>query len=142
MIYVASSWRNEIQPMVVKFIKEIGEEVYDFKDPANAFHWSEIDEGWNTWAPYQMRDVIMNNPLAEKAYDADYGALVKADTCIMVLPCGASAHLELGIAAGMKKRTAIFLYEGAPTLMYRGIEMLCSWDDLYDFVETIVTEES
>lgn len=32
-IYVASSWRNNRQPDVVKFLRDLGHEVYDFKNP-------------------------------------------------------------------------------------------------------------
>lgn len=48
-IYVASSWRNDIQPQVVETLRKEGFEVYDFKNPEpgnNGFHWSEIDPDW------------------------------------------------------------------------------------------------
>lgn len=32
-IYVASSWRNSFQQDVVKFLRDVGHEVYDFKNP-------------------------------------------------------------------------------------------------------------
>jgi hypothetical protein len=34
-------------------------------------------------------------------------ALDWCDTCVLVLPCGRSAHLELGYAIGQAKTTAI-----------------------------------
>lgn len=45
-IYVASSWRNDFQPTVVKYLREAGYDVYDFKNPPNrsGFAWSSIDE--------------------------------------------------------------------------------------------------
>lgn len=33
MIYVASSWRNQYFPDVVKKLHEFGHEVYDFRNP-------------------------------------------------------------------------------------------------------------
>lgn len=46
-IYVASSWRNKIQPSVVVALREAGHEVYDFRNPREGdtgFHWSDIDQ--------------------------------------------------------------------------------------------------
>ena len=47
-IYVASSWRNEYQQEVVKVLRELGHEVYDFKNPEGrtGFQWSAIDKDW------------------------------------------------------------------------------------------------
>jgi DNA (cytosine-5)-methyltransferase 1 len=45
-IYVASSWRNEQQPEVVKALRDAGHEVYDFRNPSETdkgFAWSDID---------------------------------------------------------------------------------------------------
>lgn len=35
-IYVASSWRNTHQPEVVAKLRELGHEVYDFREPEDA----------------------------------------------------------------------------------------------------------
>lgn len=32
-IYVASSWRNNVQPLVVQTLRVAGLDVYDFKNP-------------------------------------------------------------------------------------------------------------
>lgn len=34
-IYVASSWRNEYQPMIIPVLLSMGHEVYDFRNPPN-----------------------------------------------------------------------------------------------------------
>ena len=44
-IYVASSWRNQYQQRVVSLLRELGHEVYDFRNPSpdnHGFSWSEI----------------------------------------------------------------------------------------------------
>lgn len=52
-------------------------------------------------------------------------ALVAADAVVMVLPCGKSAHLELGWAVGRGKRTAILLDDPVePELMYKMVDYL------------------
>ena len=45
----------------------------------------------------------------------------------MVLPCGKSAHLELGYAVGKGKRTVIFMPEEPER-----------WDVMYNFADQIV----
>lgn len=57
-IYVASSWRNEFFPEVVKTLREAGHEVYDFRNPpsgGHGFKWSEIDPEYMDWSPEQYR---------------------------------------------------------------------------------------
>lgn len=52
-IYVASSWRNTLQPEVVRVLQYDGHEVYDFRNPApgnKGFAWSEIDPEWTGWS--------------------------------------------------------------------------------------------
>lgn len=47
MIYVASSWRNQYYPEVVKRLKAEGHDVYDFRNPPHGgcgFHWTDVDE--------------------------------------------------------------------------------------------------
>ena len=55
----------------------------------------------------------------------DFAAMQRADTFVLVLPCGKSAHLELGWAVGAGKRTAV-LHEDPcePELMYRMVDHL------------------
>ena len=57
-IYVASSWRNTLQPLVVALLKHYGHTVYDFRNPAHGntgFSWSEIDADWQKWSSKQFR---------------------------------------------------------------------------------------
>jgi hypothetical protein len=55
------------------------------------------------------------------------GALKWCDTCVLVLPCGRSAHLEAGWAAGAGKFTVGLLADGEPDLMWKMLDYLC-WD--------------
>lgn len=50
-IYVASSWRNVFQQDVVNILRDLGHEVYDFKNPPHGnggFKWSDIDPNCST----------------------------------------------------------------------------------------------
>ena len=102
-IYVASSWRNPYFPEVVTRLREAGHEVYDFRNPPHA----QYAEG-------------LHHPLAERQFQADIDALTWADTCVLVLPCGRSAHTEAGWMAGAGKRVLAYLPEMVePELMYK-----------------------
>ena len=51
-IYLASSWRNMQQPALVAWLRDIGHEVYDFRNPGpgdNGFSWKSIDPNWERW---------------------------------------------------------------------------------------------
>ena len=68
---------------------------------------------------------MLAHPRAQQGFKADISALRRADAVVMVLPCGKSAHLELGIAIGEGKRTAILLEEPMePDLMYLAADYL------------------
>lgn len=121
-IYLASSWRNEQQPDLVRQLRGWGHEVYDFRNPPHrdgGFAWSDIDKGWKDWSAHGFREKLLNDPIASHGYLADYRAMEWADTVVCLLPCGRSAHLELGWAAGRGKRTVVVLADGCePELMY------------------------
>ena len=97
-IYVASSWRNAYFPEVVKRLREYGHEVYDFRNPpqdCHGFHWTDIDPNCAEWTFAEYADGL-THPAAEKQFAHDIEALEWADTCVLVLPCGRSAHTEAG----------------------------------------------
>lgn len=122
-IYVASSWRNAHQPTVVEFLRSLGHEVYDFRHPAEGeegFHWSEIDPDWEDWPSRTYRNAL-SHPIAELGFGNDKHGMDWANTCVLVLPCGRSAHLEAGYMAGQGKRVIIYIPDGRtePELMYK-----------------------
>ena len=124
-IYVASSWRNKRQPAVVAALRHEGHKVYDFRNPPNrsGFAWSQIDPNWETWTIEQYIEQL-NHPKAIAGFAEDIGALTAAEVTVLVMPCGRSAHLELGYAAGVGQPTAILLNESEPELMYKIADLL------------------
>jgi hypothetical protein len=54
-------------------------------------------------------------------------ALEKADVTVLVLPCGRSAHLELGYAVGASRFTVVLLDDpmSEPELMYLMCSKIC-----------------
>lgn len=134
-IYVASSWRNLLQPGIVLALRRCGHEVYDFRHPSpgnNGFSWKEIDGGWESWTPEQYR-AALQHPIAVAGYDHDIGALKACDTCVLVLPSGRSASWEFGYAMGQGKRGVVVqLDKIEPELMYREAEIVTSMDEFFN----------
>ena len=146
-IYVASSWRNDSQPAVVELLRLLGNEVYDFKNPRpgdNGFHWSEIDPEWLDWHPAHFRDAL-RHPIAGAGFKSDFDAMEWADTFVLLLPCGRSAHLEAGWAIGAGKPTCIVLHEDKfePELMYlMAAEIVTDVEAAAVWVETLRGERN
>jgi hypothetical protein len=136
-VYVATSWRNEFQPGVVAELKEDGHEVYDFQHPEpgnDGFSWRAVDPHWQTWTPDAYL-AGLKSAEAEHGFNLDMNALRAADVCVYVMPCGVSASLEAGWAAGAGKRVAIYVPRlREPDLMVKMADIvttdlveLCNW---------------
>lgn len=132
-IYVASSWRNEFYPEVVERLREAGFDVYDFRNPPSGdegFHWYNVSEHWLDWTPAEYRDNL-KHPLAERQFRNDIIAMESCDACVLVLPCGRSAHTEAGWFAGKGRKTIAYIpTKQEPELMYK----------LFDGIATTMNE--
>ena len=138
-IYVASSWRNTMQPAIVRVLRSLGHEVYDFRHPApgnEGFNWREIDPNWQQWTPEQYREAL-KPPVAERGYKYDIEALRACDAVVFVLPCGRSASWEFGYAMGQGKRGYVVALEPTePELMFREATIITSIPELFDAFES------
>ena len=138
MIYVASSWRNPYYEGVIKRLREEGFPVYDFRNPPHGgtgFHWTDVDENATNWTFEQYAEGL-HHPLAERQFAADLEALQQADTCVLVLPCGRSAHTEAGWMAGAGKRVIVYIPEMVePELMYKLFDRVVG--NLDDLVQSL-----
>jgi hypothetical protein len=154
-VYVASSWRNEYHPDVVLICKAAGADVYDFRNPSDSglpevslregFRWHDIDPGWKEWGPEAYRHRL-KHPVAQQGFAQDMAGLRWADLVLLVLPCGRSAHLELGWAAGAGKRTAVYFHTGVqcePELMnLLADEILVGVDELWRYLRALPPQEA
>lgn len=155
-VYVASSWRNPMQPAVIASLRAAGIDCYDFRNPegGTGFSWREVktDGGPDSvpagqikakgsdWEAVDEYLRMIEHPRAIEGFEADFNAMQKADTFVMVLPCGKSAHLELGWAIGAGKRTAILLEDPVePELMYRCADYLSP--SLFDLLGWLGVED-
>lgn len=148
-VYVASSWRNPIHVAVCAALRACEIDHYDFKNPegATGFKWTEVMEHFSIEEQTADMDEYLSallSPRATQGFHADYDAMQKADCCVLVLPCGRSAHLELGWMAGQFKRTAILLDPDGenlvtPELMYK----LCDYvaPSLFDLLGWLGVED-
>lgn len=127
-IYVATSWRNQYQPNIIKALRNEGHQCYDFRNPPGkaGFQWKDIEEGWEDWDRERYRHLLTTTPDAAFGFIADYRAMQWADTCLLVLPSGRSAHLEAGYFNGANKRLIIYIPEKIePDLMYLMAQYIC-----------------
>ena len=128
-IYLASSWRNAYQPDAVQQLRMVGHQVYDFRNPPNGvpgFAWSEIDPDRQSWKAESYRHLLTTHPIAARGYVTDYRGMEWADICVLLLPCGRSAHLEAGWFAGRGKRLIIWTRDGEePELMALMANHIC-----------------
>jgi hypothetical protein len=120
-IYVASSWRNHFQPDVVKALRADGHDVYDFKETGDGwgnggdgpagFAWQECAHPGTDWKQWTIAEYIeaLNHPRAVEGYRRDMDALEASDVCVMVMPCGPSASMEMGWACGAGKLVAVYV---------------------------------
>ena len=136
-VYVASSWRNRYFPEVVELIRAAGLSAYDFRE--QGFSWGAVDPSRGMSPNRAPVDIhkhaeLLEHPLAAEHFALDADALENAQATVVVLPCGRSAHLELGYAIAGAQHTAVYMPEPQePELMYRYCDLIT--DDLDDVIE-------
>lgn len=138
-IYVASSWRNNYQPNVIKILREEGYDVYDFKD-SKGFGWKEVDPEYSNWLTDIARYLRgLMHPRVIEGFNRDFEHIKNCDVCIMVMPCGLSAGLELGWASGNGKKTAVYIPRlREPELMIKVADVITTeMSDICDWLKTL-----
>jgi hypothetical protein len=134
-IYVASSWRCEArQQLVIKTLRAHGHDVYDFRNPApgnTGFSLRSCATDEQLRDARRFRDEVLTSDTAQRGFQLDMEALRYADATVLVLPCGRSAHLELGYAVGAGQGTIVLLDDpmSEPELMYLMCGRICTTVD-------------
>jgi len=110
-LYLVGSLRNEKIPLIANQLRSIGFEVFDdwFAAGPEADDWGmKYEKGkGNNFAQ------AIEGYAAGHVFEFDKLHLDAADVVVLILPAGKSGHLELGYAAGQKKKTYI-VYEEEP----------------------------
>jgi hypothetical protein len=126
-LYVASSFRNARYPDLVALLRACGHDVHDWRDHAHrggkAIEADRLDP--QTLAEFRA---AVSTERAARTFADHMAALAWCDACVLVLPCGRSAHLEMGYARGLGKRVVV-LFDPAREpfgcdLMYRMADRL------------------
>lgn len=139
MLYVASSWRNERLDDVFKQLATMEIPYYDFRNPMTGFHWGEVGmpsyrRGDNNPVPVDEYLGGIGHLRAIEGFTCDFNAMHDATAMLLVLPCGKSAHLELGWAVGRRLPTAILLEDPmVPELMYRMVQYMSA--DVHSIID-------
>lgn len=148
--YVASSWKNADQVRaLIKAMRELGEEVYDFTH--HSFNWADLEvPDEKAKALIDGRDQLPDaawfiHPIVVEHYQKDIEALKTCEALVAIFPAGNSTHIEIGFAGGRK----CLLYAIAPEglkrdLLYRLFSAVFSSAD--QFLEAVklgkMTEEA
>lgn len=143
-IYLASSWRNLYQPVVLADLRAAGHEVYDFRNPAPGnvgFSWRQVDPDLHADLTVERMRATLAHPTSQAGFDLDFDAMKWADVFILLLPSGMSAHLEAGWACGAGKPVAVLAPEiREPELMYkcfedgRGVPLFATVDEALTYL--------
>ena len=146
-IYISSSWSNPYQPDLVKDLRDRGHLVYDFRHPQGRHDRSVWDEIGVTEKLFHdsltgevglsggQLDEALRNDAARRRFDEHLAAMQDADTCVLLLPCGRSSHIEAGYMAGLGKRVFVFGSQfdiHKPELMYLTLDgFFFLYEDLF-----------
>ena len=79
----------------------------------------------------------LNRQLAEHQFANDIRAMEGCDACVLLLPCGRSAHTEAGWFAGRGKKVFLYIPEKQePELMYKLFDSVCcTMNELLEAIE-------
>lgn len=143
-IYLASSWKNTVYGRVLSLLRACGYEVYDFRDPVDGngtFNWEGIvDMSKGGVFPARTNIELLGTMPVYNGFMRDFDAMRAADCCVLLLPCGRSAHLEAGYFKGAGKGLIVALTEPqGPDLMYKMADCVvdCEDNDYSGLVEAV-----
>lgn len=129
-IYVSTSWKNAHQPQLVEALRKHGHKVYDFRHPFGRDDcnvWERVCGVLGLFAKFFAGQLtpedfskMLSSDIAQERFHEHFDAMQDADTCILLLPCGASSHSEAGFMKGLGKRVFVLDTRQAvePELMY------------------------
>ena len=141
-IYLASSWSNLYLNDIVSILRDWNHQVHDFRatgatQPAPPpFPGAAGSAGNRLGGPAGSLDNVMSYldlPSTQTSYQRQCAALVEAEVLLCVLPCGRSAHVEIGMALGLSI-PVVLLHDGIePDLMHLGVDAVVDLDPAGEF---------
>ena len=141
-IYIASSWSNPYLNDIASILNDRNHQVHDFRatgatQPAPPPFPGAAGSGGNRLGgPDGSLDNVMSYldlPSTQTSYQRQCAALVEAEVLLCVLPCGRSAHVEIGMALGLSI-PVVLLHDGIePDLMHLGVDAVVDLDPAGEF---------
>ncbi|MEK7654375.1 MAG: hypothetical protein AAB345_03840 [Patescibacteria group bacterium] len=124
-VYLIGSLRNPEVPRIANAIREMGFDVFDDWYAAGP----ETDDKWRDYEKARGHNYkeALEGYAANHVFEFDRKHLEECDIAILCLPCGKSAHLELGQVLGSGKKGYILLDNPE------------RWDVMYKFAGGIFT---
>ncbi len=122
-VYLIGSLRNEIIPALGVELRSHGFEVFDDWFAGGP----EADDRWKDYELARGRTYgeALKGLGARNIFNFDNANLQRCDVMVLVVPCGKSAHLELGVMLGRGKPGYILFPDGEPSSQ--------RWDVMYQF---------
>ncbi|MFT2753946.1 hypothetical protein [Clavibacter sp. Sh2088] len=119
--FVAGSWRNrQAVAEVLDALDGIGERSYGFVRAA-------YDADAAAFAVPGGADAAdLDDPGIRRLFEQDLAALRAADRFVLVLPAGAAAHMEAGIAYGLGKPCVAVGTPDRMETLYLAFEAMCA----------------
>ena len=123
-IYLTGSLRNKEVPVLGAKLRLLGFDVFDDWFAGGY----EADDKWREYEEARGRTYFeaLKGLEAKNIFEFDKYHLDTSDVGVMLLPCGRSAHLELGYLAGQKKEPYILIPEDHGR-----------WDVMYQFATRV-----
>lgn len=115
---VIGKYRNKDNTQaLVEAIRAKGKTCYDFAakpaDPTNP-----NATGEEQMKKLESHEDFLSDPIHKDHFERDLEGLKNADTVVLLLPAGTSAHIEAGIAFGMGKKLILIGEPEKPETLY------------------------
>lgn len=88
-----------------------------------------LASSWRNTEQQRVLGLLQANGHRVYGFRLDMRALEACEACVLLLPCGRSAHLEAGWAVGAGRRVVVYTRDGEePELMYKMCSAIVSTD--------------
>jgi nucleoside 2-deoxyribosyltransferase len=137
---IISRWRNrEKVEELTRKIREKGKSVYSFIEGDGSKH--ELKDSEQKYQPeefmqkYESIPDWRNDPQIREIFEIDMKALRNAETVILLLPAGKSAHIEAGVGYGLGKHMIVIGEQKETESLYLIFNEF--YDSIDDFIKSL-----
>lgn len=136
--FISGRYRNKTNILdLIKRIRSQGKTAYSFiESPASLAHVGGVDDDTEQMMK-QFEEIPdwWNDARVREIFETDMAAERAADTFVLLLPAGKSAHLEAGVAYGLGKRCILIGKQEATESLY--LIFSEHYDTVDDFLKTL-----